>query len=181
MINSVAQLREWPKLERQVRNKSSFAPPATGELTPVMVDRFVKAQQAIKAKLGTRVDELDRKYKALEQSGGSSPSFSEAMGALKDLGGLIMDAKRAQVEALNEHGFSVAEYEWVRGAVYAASGIPVETNFSELVERASRGELDSGESVGQAVTGPVPEVNRELVKPHHQTLTDNAGMAFFGL
>lgn len=182
MVGSVAQLQDVPKIATQVRNRAPFTPPSNGELTGEAVDRFMKAQEAIKARLGERVKDLDAKYKAMSGADDNAPaSFGDAMSAMKDLGALVIEAKRVQVDALNQHGFSLAEYEWVRGAVYAAAGVPVQADFTEFVQKASRGEVTSAETMTEAAGGEVPEANRALVAPHVKVLTENVGLAFFGL
>ena len=182
-VASFSQLQEVPKLNAQIRNKAAFIPPQGGELTEGMVDRFMKTQDALRARMGTRLEELDRKYKAFDQARGegtSTPSFSEAFEALKDLGGLIVDAKRAQVEALNQNGFSLAEYEWTRSAVYQAIGVQVTEGFEEAIRNAPGNQTAMKDAMKQ-VMADVPEVNRKLVEPLKEKLTENMPLAFFGL
>jgi hypothetical protein len=42
--------------------------------------------------------------------------------ALGDLAGIVAEAKRIQVDALNQLGFSVAEYQWVPISTRSSSG-----------------------------------------------------------
>ena len=107
---SVTQLQEIPRIEAQVRNKAEFTAPATGELTEDQVARLVAVQQTIKDRLGARVKELDAKYEALSKAHGGNSSISDGLEALKDLGSLVLDAKKVQVDALNAQRFSLAEY-----------------------------------------------------------------------
>jgi hypothetical protein len=131
--------------------------------------------------MGARLTELDAKYRALNTAHGGRPSLSDGMAALRDLAGLIVEAKQAQVEALNAHDFSLAEYDWVRKSVYAASGVPITVDFGHLIEQASTGQMPQNSTLAEAVTGEVPEKNRELVAPHEAVLKENAALAFFGL
>jgi hypothetical protein len=184
-IATFTQLQVLPKLEAEVKNQSGYVAPASGELTTAQVRRFLAAQQAIRTHLGQRVEQIGAKYQWLEKSGDSSqrPPVSELVGALKEMAGLIVEAKRAQVEALNQQRFSLGEYEWTRARVYEASGIPLDLTFQAAIREAAAGKVPAFEKMGQPETaaGTVPDANRALVAPHKQQLTDSAGLAFFGL
>ena len=177
----MTQLQEVPRLNARIRNTQRFSAPPDGMLTESMVQRYVQAQRAMHDSLGARLEELDSKYEVLSKQNGGNPSFSEGVEALRDLAGIIVDAKRAQVDALNANGFSLAEYDWVRKSVYAASDIPMSVNFEHIVEQASSGQIPTGNSMSETVTGEVPETNRTLVAPHAEMLKQNAALAFFGL
>lgn len=58
------------------------------------------------------------------------------------LAALILDAKRAQVDALNQVGFSLSEYVWVRAHKVGALGYASYARFDvkELVDAAQQGE-----------------------------------------
>jgi hypothetical protein len=177
---SFAQLSEVPKLNERIRNKAVFTPPANGELTPEMVDRFRKAQTALRERMGDRVREMEAKYKGFDKS--HQPSMSEMLSALKDLGGLLVDAKRAQVEALNSTGFSLEEYEWTRSAIYLAMGMPIQENLEAAIRKAA-GDSAAEEAMRDIAREmpEVPDANRKLVEPFMKELADNAPLAFFGL
>jgi hypothetical protein len=180
-VQSFSQLQELPTLNASIRNKAPFTPPESGALNEELVSRFMAAQQTLHETLGARVDALDAKYKVLREANGSDqPSISEGLGALKDLGGLILDAKRAQVEALNRHAFSLAEYDWVRRRVYAASGIPMSLDIEHMIKQAQEGSSGDG-SFAEEIAGPVSETDKQLVAPHLEKLRERAGLAFFGL
>ncbi len=182
-ITSFKQLGELADIDKTVTNKASFTPPDNGELTEAQVARFVKVQEAMESRLGARNAELKAKYDQLEsQQKGENrqPTFTEAMGALRDLTGIIVEAKHAQVDALNASGFSLEEYAWVRGQVYAAAGLP----FSEmdLARLASAAQSGSREVPTTEVGGSeVPEVNKALVKPYVEKLQQWMMLGVFGL
>jgi hypothetical protein len=176
---------EVPKLNEQIENRAPFTPPATNVLSKTSVDRFVQAQQTIHAQMGARLQELEAKYKDLDErfrNSGERPSFGEGVAALKDLMGLFVDAKEAQVAALNAQGFSLAEYEWTRSRVYEALGLPIDTTVQQLIREASAGKMPDFKAISEkSEAEPVPERNRELVQPHAQQLTEGAALAFFAL
>ena len=179
---SFSQLQEVPKLNADIRNTSAFTPPANGELTPELVDRFMKTQDSLRRRMGARLEELDAKYKALdrERGEGRNPGIAEVMEALKDLGGLVVDAKRAQVAALNEHGFSLEEYEWTRMQMYQAVGLEIQEGLEEALRKAA-GDPDAVSDAIDKVVPDVPEANRKLVEPLKEKLAENMTLAFFGL
>jgi hypothetical protein len=184
MTGAITEFAQLADIEKQVKNTSSFAAPDTGELTEEMLNRFVKVQEAMQARLGTKMDELKAKYDQLDKAVKSErrqASFTEAMGALKDLSTIMVEAKHAQVEALNQASFSVREYEWVRKQVYAAVGIVAAgfdvKNIQKMAQEAGR----QGEARAEAELGDVPERNKELVKPYEKKLQEWAPLAYFGL
>jgi hypothetical protein len=181
MASSMMQFKEVPDIEQRVENKAPFTPPADNELTQASVDRYMKVQDQLHARLGTRVKQLDEKYKALDKANNGHPSVTEAIGALGDLGSLIVEAKRAQVEALNSAGYTLEEYNWTRKAVYEAAGMPMSIDFSQVVKKAASGEKLDSSTMGEAAFGDVPAHNKELVAPHLEKLRERAGLAFFGL
>jgi hypothetical protein len=180
-VASFAHLKELPQLNENIRNKSAFTPPARGELTQDLVDRFIRTQEAIRQKMGPRIDELDAKYKAFQQGRGANaqPSITEVVQGLKDLGSLLMEVKRAQVDALNEHGFSLDEYQWTRNTIYQALGMPLQEGLDEIISKAT--DPDAAHRAIEDVQREVPEINRKLVAPFADKLGDMAALAFFGI
>lgn len=179
------KLQEIPKLNQQVRKTTPFTPPSDNVLTSDAVERFVQTQQTIQTTLGKRVDELDIKYREiLHGRPDYKPSWSELTSAYKDLAGIIVDAKRVQVEALNTHNFSLAEYEWTRQRVYEAAGLPINVDFEKFLRGIAEGKIPAGEkqtSTSTEAPATPPERNRALVAPHVKGLGERAGLAAFGL
>ena len=104
------------------------------------------------------------------------------MAAYRDLAASWLDAKRAQVDALNDAGFSLEEYRWVRSEVYRALDIPfVEVDFSRIAAQARNGGVPEGVRVGGAFSGPGADANKKLVERYRKLLEDNMPMAAFGL
>ena len=183
MAGSFAEMSKLADIEKEVRNTASFTAPESGELNEVMVTRFVKVQEQLQGKLGNKLGQLKSKYELLDKSfkaENREASVSEVFGALKDLSGILLEAKRAQVEALNANGFSVKEYEWVRGQVYAAVGVVAAAFDMKNIEKMAR-EAGRGESEVSGAIGDVPEVNKTLVAPYEEKLKEWAPLAFFGL
>ncbi|HEX7088380.1 MAG TPA: hypothetical protein VF198_18620 [Vicinamibacterales bacterium] len=188
-LGDFATLREIPEIERGVRNTAAHEPPGSGELTAEQVSRYVQVQRQVRERLGARVEELNRQYAALsermDRDEGTVLDAPQVIAAFRDLARVFVDAKRTQVEALNDAGFSLAEYAWVRRQVYAALAIPfVDMDISALIRDLRHGQVspDTGRTSFDGVReGEVPEKNRALVEPHRKLLEDNAPLAFFGL
>ncbi len=184
MAGAITEFAQVAEIEKQVRNTSSFTAPATGELTEEMVGRFVKVQQAMEARLGPRMEQLKSKYEEFDKAMKGEhrqASFREVTTALKDLSSLVVDAKRVQVEALNQGAFSVKEYEWVRRQVYGAIGMAAGSfDLESLKELAEKGSSDAPKAA-EEVPDDVPERNKQLVAPHREKLRDWAALAYFGL
>jgi hypothetical protein len=184
MTEFVTNAQKMADIEKDIRNKSSFTAPANGELTEEMVTRFVKVQSHIQSKLGARMDELKATYDKLDKTLSNEQrkaSFTEAITAMSDLTSLLVDTKKAQVEGLNDAGFSVKEYEWIRTQVYAAVGM-VAGGFDvkKLAEEAKAGNVEGFSGGDKASLPDVPEKNKELVAPYEKQLKEWAPLAFFG-
>ena len=183
-VTEFAKLKEIPQINQQVTNKAAFNAPADNVLTSDSVDRFVRTQQTIFTKLGARAEELSKKYELMDRNRGANrvPTWAELSTAYKDFANLILEAKRAQVEALNQHKFSLAEYEWTRERIYEAADIPVNFNLDKLIRAVSEGKSPDQILSGSDNPAPVvPEKNRALVTPRKKELTDRAVLAAFGL
>jgi hypothetical protein len=107
------------------------------------------------------------------------------IGFWRDLGGVATEAKRRQVEALNEQGFSLAEYQWVREQAYLALGMEsLAVGFGELVTAARDGGISGMEDLArrqEQADQAVPPENRALVEPHREELAEWAPLALLGL
>ena len=183
MAATFTEFAQLSEIENAVKNTSTFEAPGTGELTEEMVNRFVTVQEAMQARLGGRMAQLKAKYAQIDKALKSEQreaSFRESLGALKDLSAIIVDAKRAQVEALNQASFSVKEYEWVRQQVYGAVGIVAAGFDVKDIQRIAQQAAGSDEGP-RAEIPDMPARNKELVKAYEQKLREWAPLAFFGL
>lgn len=169
-------------LEKEIKNRASYTAPETGELTPEQVERFVRVQDTMRKAMGQRIDEIEAKYKYLKDNS-AQPSFTDLLNSLHDMAGLITDARRAQVNALNQESFSSSEYAWVRSRVYQAAGVELSgaIDFERIAEAARRGTGIDSIRVPDAPLASVPAKNRELVKPHVKRMDEWLPLAFFGL
>ncbi len=165
--------KQYDRLNDQIENRSRFEPPADGSVSEQTLERFLATQRQISQTMRGRFTELEEKYDALKQEidqrDTGEANLSELMGAYSDITNLLIDGKRAQVEALNDHAFSLAEYAWVRAQVYRALG--------ESVAVAAFGDIDD---IQQPHTS-VPEETRQRVEAHREELMEAHALAWWGL
>jgi hypothetical protein len=182
VLGGFSQLGE---LEKDVQNRTPFAAPENGELVEEQVDRFVRVQEHVRTAMGQRFDEIEAKYEYLKANADSSkqPSFADLMGSLRDMAGIIVDARRFQVAALNQENFSSGEYAWVKSRVYQAAGVELSgaIDFQKMAEAARQGTGIDSIRVPDMPKTSVPAKNRELVKPHVKRMDEWLPLAFFGL
>ena len=178
-----AELGSLPELEGSVRNQRPFEAPADGEPSREQIERVLEIQQAVRARLGDRADQIEHRYRRLlAKDSATAVDLPELMSAYRDLAAAYMDAKRAQVDALNRADLSLEEYRWTRSRAYAALGMPfMDVDVSRIIEDVKAGRQPAGPAyrLSGASTGS-PAV-RNLVEPHRKALEANVGLAFFGL
>lgn len=175
------QVEALAAVDKRLVNNAAFTPPPRGELDADMVKRFAAVQDSMRARLGSRIDELTVKqdqFLRQQQAERRDASAMEAFTVIKDMMGLILQLKNAQVDALNEQRFSLEEYYWVRQHVYAAAGTNVTdaglNNLRDLLK-------DSGTTVPRVQPlGELPARNKELVAPLLPRFKDWAVIASFG-
>lgn len=184
---TIAQFREFaqvPDLERNVTNRASYTPPATGELTEQQIERLVQVQNRVRERLGDRFAKLEQRHKALlEKAQAQAVDLPEIMAVYRGIASAWMDAKRQQIEALNEASFSLEEYRWVRERAYQALGQPfVEIDVTKIIQDIQRGvsEMDPASLKG-AIGGDGKDPNAPLVEKFKKFLEQNAALAALGL
>lgn len=164
---------EIEQLNESIDDRSDFNPPSDGVLAEETFERFLATQRAMRTRLEGRLERLQQKYEEIDQQideRGGQASVSDMMGAYGDLTDLVIDAKRAQVEAINGQGFSLQEYNWVRDQVYRGIG--------ESVAVAAIAANPNNSAEFQAT---VPEATREMVEPYREELLKTHVLAWWGL
>lgn len=185
----IAPLQQYAAIDKNVTNTSKFSAPASGELTADMVKRFMAVQEGMTTKLGPTVNALKEKQDELlkrQNDEHRQPTASENFAVITDMMKFIVEAKKAWAEALNQQHFSIDEYYWVRGRVYAAAGMTLEDmglrNFTEALKNSGAGGDIPGKITSEIATNEaVPDRNRELVAPYVPKMKDWAVFGFFGL
>ena len=182
----LTKARELASLGDGIQIKSRYVPPGSDELTTAQVDRFIAVQARVRLQLGSRWTELQSRSEALKKkvdSANGQLSLSEVTTVMSDFANLYMDARRAQVTALNVQKFSESEYEWVRNRVYEAAGIELAgaIDMSAFEKMAREGAGQNGVQVPEIQKPNIPDSNRKLVKPHLAKLKESIPLAFLGL
>jgi hypothetical protein len=186
-VNQFAELRHIPDLDHEIRVQTPFDVPSTGELTQAEVDRFMQVQAKVRERLGHNFDLLQKNYKALserlDKNQANVTDLPQLISAYRDMAAAWMDAKRAQVAALNDANMSLGEYRWIRSASYQAIDVPfIDVDFSRLAEQVKNGaEVHNFALVGGALAGKGPDANKKLVEKYKKQLQDNMPLAVFGL
>jgi hypothetical protein len=178
-----AQLGSLPEIERSVRNQRPFVAPPAGEPSAVQIDRLLEVQATVRTRLGVRADEIEHRYqRLLAKDKATAMDLPELVGAYRDLAAAYVDAKRAQVEALNRAGLSLEEYRWIRSQAYGALGMSLlEMDVSQIVEDVKAGRQPATPASRLTVVPDPSPVLRTRVEPHRKALEANVGLAFFGL
>lgn len=178
-VDTARDLARLQALNEDVRAGGSFEAPTDSVLREGQVQRYLAVQADMQRALEGRVAELQRRYERFEE-GGDQPGPGDVMRAWSDMTSLLVEAKEAQVAALNAHDFSLEEYGWVRTRVLHAAG--VEAYGYDLTQVVAEAE---GEGRAAAPAAPPegvpPEANVTLVQPHVETVQEALPFALFGL
>lgn len=162
----------------RIEDTSRYTPPADGTLTEAQVRRFLAVHERTRKTLGPKWDELRAQADRLEQQARSDRrdlSLGDVTTMLRSVGGLVVDARRAHVDALNGEQFSASEYTWVKLRAYEAAGLEAMEgiDWASIQEAVKQGAAQVGVRDAQIPDVPkpqVPERNRAIVKPHYDEL-----------
>jgi hypothetical protein len=183
---SIDRAQEISALGEKISNKAPYSAPANGELSQVQVDRFLRVQDKVVNTLGPRWKELETKVKDIQSRSGAGSkemSFTEVLNFFTEAGSILVEARRAQVDALNAEQFSSEEYNWVRINAYSAAGLELAgaIDWSAFETMIQENAAKSGVEPPTMPKMEVPEANRALIKPHVAKLKEWWGLAFLGL
>lgn len=140
------------------------------------MERYLLVQQEMRASLESDYRRLQARIEAIDS--GQRPSPRQLLAAYRDIAELIVASKRAQVQALNQHDFSLSEYGWVRSRTLEALGMASYATFDlqELI-----GSVTEGEVPVETTAPTVPSENVELVSRYRDRLDEVIGFALVGL
>ena len=178
--------REMARLGDRVTNQAPYPPPASGELTPAQVERFIAVQARVRDEMGARWKEIEARSAEIRRKTEADHrelNFTELTSVFSDLANIYVEARRVQVNALNIHKFSDAEYAWVRRRVYEAAGMEIAggIDLSSFEALAREGTARSDTKGHDRPKVKVPAANVALVKPHLATLKASLPMVVLGL
>lgn len=174
-INAGRDLVKIQQLESRVSDRSTFSAPADGVLTPTQVDRYLAVNRQLRSDLESRLALLEERYDEVSRSNVTFAGLRQAANTWADLLRLIVEAKEAQVNALNANGFSLSEYDWVRTQALSAAGLALlQVDLDAVINQ-------EGATTVQRRSESVPQANRDLVAPYAQELESALPLAMFGL
>ena len=180
-----AELGQIPEIESRLQVRGVFTPPTSGELTERQVEQLLHVQTKVLERIGARFTAFQAKYKSLaEKQEAAVTDLPAIVGAYRDLAAAWLDAKRSQVDALNELRLSLDEYQGIRDQAYRAVGIPyVDLDLAAIAEDIRRGASSPPErgALRGALEPIGPETNRKLVERIKAQLEKNVALASFGL
>ena len=170
---SVEQLTDLSAFNERLQNTRDFVIPEDGVLSEEQFERFLEVQADLRARLGDELESLrERLEPYTEQENFTFRDATQLLGTARELPELLRKIKDEQVQALNEQGFSLEEYAWVRREILRAAGDTLQSlNLSELLGDSV--ELPESE-------GAVPEENRDLLEPYRERLDELLGFTLFG-
>lgn len=189
-VAEFAELGSLPRIERSIRKQGPYTPPASGEPTGAQVERLLEVQQAVRTRLGTRVDEVYRRYRPYFEpvdgrtawAGGTVDSALVLIRFYRDIAGIYVQGKRAQVDALNRAGFSLEEYRWTRSRIYGALGVPLmDIDLTRLIEDIKEGRQPAAPTYRTTPDRSGSPALESLVESHRKTLEANTPLAVLGL
>ena len=177
---------EAARLGDRVANRAPYVPPANGELTAAQVDRFMAVQARVSDELKDRWTEIETKsaeFRERSKAGQKETTLADLRDMLSSIGSIWIDGRRVQVNALNIHKFSDAEYAWVRRRVYEAAGMEIAggIDMSAIEDLARQGAQKTNLELPEIPPAQVPAANISLVKPHLAKLKGWMPMAVLGL
>jgi uncharacterized membrane protein len=166
--------------EKRLQNHAEFTPPISRQVTAEQTADFVAVEEAVEKNLGTNVTVLAPNQADLERASTSNAlSVRTTLLAFGNIKPVYLNAKTAQIDAMNRARFSKAEFEWVRRQLYSAAGL----HWSQLdVSEVLEGLPDAAVKIRQfEPSRDVPEQNEQLARPHASKLQAWIAFAFFGL
>ena len=167
---AVRYAEEYEQLDRAIENRDPYRPQPSQSLEPEQLERMLAVHERMRTTMAGRLAMLEERYREIERDRepGTDPSLREVMTAYRDLGELYMEAKRAQVDALNAEQLSLAEYHWIRNQTYLALGRNIAV-VSAQTRQVPRG------------TQPVTRETEELVADYRDDVLESYMFAWFGL
>ena len=176
VVQEVATIQQ---LDQRVTNVEPYTPPEGSELSEDQVTRYVSVLRSVRDDLDVRLAQLEERYRDI---GGRQPELMDVprlASAYVDLFRMLVQAKEAQVAALNAEGFSLAEYRWVRSQVLIAAGLQgAGYDLSSFVQALADGQDPTAPAPAPAAA---PAANRELVQAYGDEFDELAFLALLGL
>jgi uncharacterized membrane protein len=177
----VSDFRQIIALDKSVERQAAYTPPADARLSPEQLQRFLRVQRDVKQQLGERYRRLEARLNQLANQKAGQPTldYRTALDLFREGGSLVLEAKKIQVQALNQHNFSLEEYAWVRAQVYAALGYGIPSlNPQEILRQIAARDFNPKVDLSKP---EAPAANVRLVEPYRDELVSYYPFTWFGL
>lgn len=183
VITVVSEVREIQKIHDQIENREPYEREFEDGLTPDQVERFIAVHRRMQGRMEERIEGLRLKYEQADfkPQDGQVEGLGQLRGliyAYAELVGLLTEAKRAQVEALNAEGLSIHEYVFIRNQFLRTLGYGAYVEIGEFPDSIHDGQVETG----------LPELpestlrrNLELIEPYQEELEPSMILSVFGL
>ncbi|MEM7736560.1 MAG: hypothetical protein AAF267_12295 [Deinococcota bacterium] len=165
-VRTARALVQLEELNANVRNQQAFNPDSP-LLSDTQLTRFLAVQEEMFSELEGDFAQIEARYQDIDDN--NQAGLRDVMNAWSDLAGLLVSAKRSQVDALNAQDFSLAEYAWVRQRIYEAIG------YSTVSA------VQGAEGVNVQIPEDIPQANIDMVTPHQETLIRTLPLTAVGL
>lgn len=183
MMSIAGAARDMQRIEstyENVEEQRAYTPPENGVLGEDQIERWLDVQAMMQASLTDTAEQMRDRYEELENRM-RDPSPQEMAGIVRDAAGLVAEAARVHVRALNEQGFSVEEYRWVRNQVLHAAGYSLAGyDVTQLAAAAAADRSDALPDESGARMPP-PPINVERIAPYLDRVEEALVFAWFGL
>jgi hypothetical protein len=143
-------------------------------LTTADVQRFVRVRRSVRTAMGSSFEGVQKVFTNLQN--GQGPNALTILGVLRDAAGSVGAARTAQQAALAREGMNILRYNYVRGEVNKALGVP-DIDFQKVAQAVTNGKLPD---LNTTVRPPDPR-NEKLVTPFKSELTVTAPLGLLGL
>ena len=143
-------------------------------LTTADVQRFVRVRRTVRTAMGSSFGGVQKVFTDLQN--GQGPNALTILGVLKDAAGSVGTARTAQQAALAREGMNTLRYNYVRGEVNKALGVP-DIDFQKVAQAVTQGKLPD---LNTTVRPPSPATEK-LVTPFKSELTATAPLGLLGL
>jgi len=178
----VQELSDLESLNSNITNTTSFTIPESNELTDTQVSDFMTSIKFIG-------EDLQDEYEILKNNSIFSDDPEDMSNAnffdiIKDITGMsqqmitiIKEGKLAEIKAINDIGYSLEEYNWIRERVIEAAGLDSYDfsidQFTKLEEQSDSQILEFSDSspIENIDLTNIPQKNIDLVQPYIDELS----------
>ena len=143
-------------------------------LTTADVQRFVRVRRTVRTAMGNSFDGVQKVFTDIQN--GQGPNALTILGVLQGAAGSVGTARTAQQAALAREGMNTLRYNYVRGEVNKALGVP-DIDFQKVAQAVTQGKLPD---LNTTVRAPSPATEK-LVTPFKSELTATAPLGLLGL